>query len=271
MTPFLKWPGSKRWVIDEIRAQLPAGRRLVEPFIGSAAVASALDYDAYLLADSNPDLINLYTYLADGGTDFIDACATYFTPEYNEADAYYEMRADFNAETDSYNRAVWMVYLNRHCFNGLWRMNQSGKFNSPFGRYKRPYFPKKEMEDFYTFLIEKKPTLRCQTFQETFAQLQSGDVVYADPPYVPLSKTASFTAYGSAGFGPSEQAELVALSERAKNAGIPVVISNADTPATRDLYSGGTIYSFDAPRRIAAKGKSRGNAREVLATYAPTS
>jgi hypothetical protein len=143
MKPFLKWAGGKARIVDRIKAVLPAGERLVEPFVGSGALSLNAEYPAYKLADANRDLINCYQQLQTGGMGFIEACAAYFVPAYNQPDAYYVFRERFNSTANPVEKAAIFVYLNRHGYNGLCRYNGSGGFNVPFGRYTRPYFPRK--------------------------------------------------------------------------------------------------------------------------------
>lgn len=139
--PFLKWAGSKRKSIDFIKENLGISHnRLVEPFVGSGAIFLNTDYDEYLLCDLNKDLINLYNILIDNGHKFIDVCSSFFTGEYNNEEDYYKFREHFNNTENVEYKSILFLYLNRHCFNGLCRYNKSGKFNVPFGRYKKPYF-----------------------------------------------------------------------------------------------------------------------------------
>jgi DNA adenine methylase len=149
MRPFLKWAGNKYRLMSRIGAVLPEGRRLVEPFVGSGAVFLNTDYPEYRLADANPDLINVYRTLQREGQAFVDDCRQYFTPDYNAPDVYYALRDRFNASKDVKLRSVLFVYFNRHGYNGLCRYNSRGKFNVPFGRYTRPYFPQREMLEFH--------------------------------------------------------------------------------------------------------------------------
>ncbi|MBI3959871.1 MAG: Dam family site-specific DNA-(adenine-N6)-methyltransferase, partial [Chloroflexi bacterium] len=149
MRTFLKWAGNKQRIVDRIAALLPAGQRLVEPFIGSGAVFLNTDYPAYRLADANGDLIDLYTRLQREGRDFIDFCRSLFVAQNNTPAAFYALRSTFNETSDSRLKSALFLYLNRYGYNGLCRYNASGGFNVPFGRYKKPYFPQVEMEAFW--------------------------------------------------------------------------------------------------------------------------
>lgn len=263
--PFLKWAGGKARLAPMIRAQLPRGQRLIEPFAGSAAVWLATDYPKALIADINPDLIHLYQTLQNEGPDFITYCRTFFTPDTNRADTYYAYRDRFNTTREPREKAALFLYLNRHGYNGLCRYNASGRFNVPFGRYRRPYFPKAEMEAFW--VKAHTATFVVSDFRQILAQAQLGDVVYCDPPYVPLSSTANFTDYAAGGFGPAEQEALADWAERLAGQGIPVVISNHDTPWTRELYRTASQITVSVPRFISCDGQRRESVDEVIAVF----
>ncbi len=266
MRPFLKWAGGKTRIVERIRAVLPQGRRLVEPFVGSGALFLNVEFDAYLLADANRDLINCYQQLQRGGLRFIDACAAYFTPANNQPDAYYALRQRFNATVDREERAALFVYLNRHGYNGLCRYNSSGGFNVPFGRYTRPYFPRDEMIYFW------QKAARCEfwvaDFVTTLRATAVGDVVYCDPPYAPLSTTANFTSYSADGFDLAQQQQLAEEARRAAQRGVPVVISNHDIAFTREIYAAADrLVAFDVQRNISRDIANRTKAAELLAVY----
>ena len=196
--PFLKWPGGKYRLLSRIRQVLHPGKRLIEPFVGSGAVFLNTDYDAYLLADANPDLISLYSRLLEEGTAFISYCRKFFDSRSNTPEAYYAYRDEFNETGRARRKSALFLYLNRHGYNGLCRYNGKGGFNTPFGRYDKPYFPEKEMQAFVR--RSQGTTLLQARFDESMAKAQPGDAVYCDPPYVPLSETAHFTDYHAGGF-----------------------------------------------------------------------
>lgn len=263
--PFLKWPGGKYRIVSFIKKYLPSGQRLIEPFVGSGAVFLNTDYPSYLLADNNIDLINLYQCLKKEGYSFIKYCRQFFKPENNTAERYYELRLRFNTTDNIYEKSALFLYLNRHGYNGLVRYNSAGEFNVPFGQYARPYFPEKEMLCFW----EKSQTaefMYCD-FRETLAMASPGDVVYCDPPYVPLSNTASFTEYCPGGFGKREQMILAEKAKQLTDREIPVLISNHDTEFTRNLYAPAQIYSLNVPRSISCDAKTRSKVCELLALF----
>lgn len=266
--PFLKWVGSKRQLRERLRQLLPAGARFVEPFVGSGAVFGAVDYPTYLLADNNADLINFYRQLQDGGESFIDSCAVLFQQR-NTEEAYYAIRRLFNNVTDPWTKAGFFLYLNRHGFNGLYRVNSQGAFNVSFGRHKQPYFPRRELLAFYHRLVATQPILCAQSYEVTLAQCRPGDVAYCDPPYLPATTTAKFTGYTAGGFGPTDHELLVAWARKLQASGITVVISNNDTESARRLYEGATVVErVQVQRSVAASGDSRAKVWELIAVYA---
>ncbi|MFT5234761.1 MAG: DNA adenine methylase [Shewanella sp.] len=263
---FLKWAGGKFKLIETLIEHLPAGQRLVEPFVGAGSVFLNTDYPSYLLCDINKDLINLYQIVQRDPEQYITAAKALFVPEMNEKEAYYRIRAEFNLSTDPFLRSVYFLYMNRHGFNGLCRYNRKGGFNVPFGSYKKPYFPEKEI---YAFSEKsQRAEFKCIGYEEAFELIRDGDVVYCDPPYAPLSTTASFTTYVGAGFSLDDQALLARKSRHtAIDRGFPVLISNHDIPLTRELYHGATFSTIQVQRNISRKGSSRKKVDELMALY----
>lgn len=261
--PFLKWAGGKYRVLNEILPRLPAGRRLIEPFAGSAAVSLNAAFPAALVSDSNTDLINLYRSIQRDSSRFIDEASALFGAAHNNREAFEKFRAEFNESADPFRRAAIFVYLNRHGFNGLCRYNSKGRFNVPFGKYDNPGFPKVEIEAFAQAAGHIE--FVHQDFLAIMSEAEAGDVVYCDPPYVPLSVTSNFTSYSAGSFGFAEQKALAEAARECAERGIPVVISNHDTPESRALYHGAEIHSFSVQRFISSKAATRGNAPELLA------
>ena len=263
---FLKWAGGKYGLVGDIQRHLPPARKLVEPFVGAGSVFLNTDYDHYLLADINPDLINLYNLLKERPEEYISEAKRWFIAENNRKEAYLHIRAEFNKTDDVMYRSLAFLYMNRFGFNGLCRYNKKGGFNVPFGSYKRPYFPEVELE----FFAEKakKATFVCEGYPETFRRARKGSVVYCDPPYAPLSNTANFTAYAGNGFTLDDQAALADTAEKtAAERGIPVLISNHDTTLTRRLYHGAELNVVKVKRTISRNGSSRNKVDELLALF----
>lgn len=265
MKPFLKWPGGKYRVVDRIRARLPEGARLIEPFVGSAAVLLNTDYPQALLSDINADLVTLYQIVQRDADEFIAASRPLFEDLENDGTRYYAHRARFNASTDAWERAILFLYLNRHGYNGLCRYNARGEFNVPFGRYTRPYFPERELRDFHK--RAQRATFCTADFRLILDAARPGDVVYCDPPYLPLSTTANFTDYAEGGFGPRDQLDLAQRAEALAARGVPVLISNHATPWALELYHAADLEQFGVQRFISCDGNNRHVADEVLALF----
>ena len=264
--PFLKWAGNKYRVIERIKKLLPSGSRLIEPFTGSGAVFLNTDYEHYLLSDNNPDLVNLYNILKQEGDKFIRYCKRYFNGNYNNSESYYQLRDRFNHSRNPRQKAALFVYLNRHGYNGLCRYNAKGGYNVPFGRYNRPYFPQKEMLAFH--YKAQRAEFIVSSFETTMNNTHHGDVIYCDPPYVPLSNSANFTSYSAGGFNLDKQQQLAQLAEQAASRGIPVLISNHNTHFTQQAYQMATQRdTFQVRRYISCNGENRQNAGEVLALF----
>ena len=267
--PFLKWAGNKFRCLDIILASLPPGNRLIEPFTGSGAVFLNTNYEQYLLAEENRDLINLYKYIQKDGDKFIKHCAELFTSTNNQADCYYELREEFNGINISRRRAILFLYLNRHGYNGLCRYNRSGGYNVPFGRYHKPYFPKQEL--FYFKDKIKYAHLVQSDFRKTFELAKAGDVIYCDPPYVPLpTQTSAFTSYVNKKFELSDQLELADLAEFSAKNGIITIISNHDTEFTRKHYNKAELIPLQVQRSINCIGSGRQRANELIAIFHPS-
>ena len=263
--PFLKWAGSKFSLLKYILSELPQADRLIEPFVGSGVVFLNTNYPKSLLNDKNPYLIELYKQLKRHKYKFIEDARLLFTKSSNKENYYYKMRDEFNRQTDSYRRSLIFLYLNRHCYNGLCRFNKSGKFNVPFGRYKEPYFPELGLKKFLEKIDSAKFT--CSDYKLVMDIAKKGDVVYCDPPYAPLSKTANFTNYAVGGFSIEDQEQLAARAEELSKRGICVVISNHDLPLTRSLYKKARIVSVKALRKIGQNVNSRGYVKELIAVF----
>lgn len=263
--PFLKWAGSKYRCIDTILASLPTSDRLIEPFTGSGAVFINADYPHYLLAEDNEDLVNLFRCLQQEGEPFINYCEQLFCQLNNRSEEYYQLRKQFNLCTDLRQRSALFLYLNRHGYNGLCRYNHSGIYNVPFGRYKKPYFPHKEMHYFHQ--KSQRATFAHKDFRHTFTEAKPGDLIYCDPPYAPLLQSTNFSSYTSKTFGEQEQIILAELAMDCANRGITVVISNHDTEFTRHHYRHSKIQSFPVKRLISCHSEHRMPAQELLAIF----
>ncbi len=264
---FLKWAGGKYGLVETIRQYLPEGEQLIEPFVGAGSVFLNSHYQSYILADINSDLIALYNLLKLSPTSFINDVKKLFTAQNNQSDAFYQLRDIFNKSRDQYQRSMLFVYLNRHCYNGLCRYNNSGEFNVPFGRYKTIYFPEREL---YRFAEKaQKAQFICAPYQDVMEKAKPGSIIYCDPPYLSPNESIAFTSYYSNIFGLEEHKNLSLLAEKmAYQHEIPVLISNNDTKHTRALYQKARyLYQAEMRRSISRAGDGRKKINEILALY----
>jgi DNA adenine methylase len=267
---FLKWAGGKSQLLETILALMPKENsgRFFEPFVGSGVVALNVPHKRIVIADVNPGLIAVWSQLKNEGQSFIDFAEKYFTPAFNTEGMFYEMRSKFNAAFHEDVKAASFLYLNRHCFNGLCRFNAKGEFNVPYGKYAKPYFPKVELEQAMVVAT------RMEVFEEDFGNIMNmateGDVVYCDPPYIPLSVTSNFTAYSKGGFGMDEQIRLKDRAERLRDRGATVILSNNDVPLARELYKkADEIHEVQVRKAISCKSDGRKKSGEIIAVYRP--
>jgi DNA adenine methylase len=268
MRPFLKWAGGKYTYLEKILPSLLPGQRLIEPFTGSGSIFLNTEYPSYLLAETNQDLISLFITVQEQGEAFINDCQTYFQPELNCAERYYQLREEFNSLCSSEQKSAIFLYLNRHGYNGLCRYNSQGKLNVPFGSYAKPYFPKNEM--LYFHQKSQNAQFYLADFRETFKQAQPGDIIYCDPPYVlPLSSKSRLISYNEKTFKEVDQIELAELAKQTAARGIPVIISNHDTEFTRHYYKEALIKNFGVQRSISCLADERGRAQELIAVFTP--
>jgi DNA adenine methylase len=264
--PFLKWAGGKSKLVPILSKYLGSEGRLVEPFVGSGAVFMGTEFNDYLLCDTNPDLIGLFNNIKNNDVELISQVSEIFEDKYNNEEMFYILRDEFNElQSHDLRKSVLFIYLNKHAFNGLCRYNSKGFFNVPYGRYASPTAPIKEIE---MFSIKcKSAEFICSDFSNTFEMLKEGDVVYCDPPYVPLSSSSNFTAYSKDSFNDESQLLLAKLAVNAKYKKVKVVISNHDTEFTRKIYSNAVFHQLEVHRSISSKSSTRGKVNELIAVF----
>lgn len=263
--PFLKWAGGKSKLIKQYLTHLPAEntyKNYYEPFLGGGAVFFYLQPSNAILTDINVELITTYRCVRDNLQELI-----YLLKEHegkHSRDYYYSVRAN-SVKTDL-EKAARLIYLNKTCFNGLYRVNSQGKFNVPLGKYKNPNICPEDL-----LIAASKALCQAEIKQASFTEIlnhatNSNDFVYFDPPYYPISETSYFTSYTNSSFQENEQIQLrdifVKLSER----GVKVMLSNSDCEFIRNLYSSFNIYTISAARAINSNAKKRGKINEVLVT-----
>ncbi|MER3362142.1 Dam family site-specific DNA-(adenine-N6)-methyltransferase [Escherichia coli] len=266
--PIFKWVGGKFSELPTVLEHLPHGKRLIEPFVGGGSVFTNAGFRHNLLNDINGDLINFYQTLQREGHSLVTLSYSFFQ-NYNNADAYLEVREAFNrGKYDQLHHAAAFLYLNRHCFNGVTRYNQNGEFNVGYGKYKAPYFPHAEMEAFLADDVLKNTSFVSGDFAGVIEAAGEDDVIFCDPPYEPLPDTEGFTSYSGNSFLFDEQKRLVSLLVAAHQRGAKIVITNSGAPKIRELYerNGFKLYHMPARRSVSCKASTRIVANDIIAT-----
>lgn len=269
--PFLKWAGGKSQLIQQYIPYFPKDfKNYYEPFLGGGAIFFHLRPEKAVLTDVNPELINAYRCVRDNLEKLISLLEKHqvnHTKEY-----YYQVRATFGGaslvptEGNSIERAARLIYLNKTCFNGLYRENSKGEFNVPIGKYKNLKICNPDLLCSVSAALQAAE-IEVRTFEAVLAYAKtSEDFVYFDPPYYPLSNTSNFTAYSRYTFNEDEQTKLRDVFAKLAGRGVKVMLSNSDCPFIRSLYSNFKINEILASRSINCDPKKRGRITEVLVT-----
>jgi DNA adenine methylase len=269
--PFLKWAGGKGQLLDQYEPYLPQTpmRGYYEPFVGSGAVFFHLRrrglFETYCLSDLNTELLTCYRAVRDHVENLITRLHEH--KAHHSRDYYYAIRSRDRdpswADASPVVRAARLIYLNKTCYNGLWRVNSRGYFNVPMGRYVNPDIANADRLRAASRALQGAE-LAVSGFETVTKKACSEDFVYFDPPYHPLSKTASFTSYAREDFGEAEQRELARVFATLDRRGCRVMLSNSDTPFVRELYHGFRIETVTARRAINSAKDKRGAITEVL-------
>lgn len=284
--PFIKWAGGKSQLLDQIRAKYPQKiKRYCEPFVGGGAVL--LDILAnfrpseVLINDINAELINTYTQIQCNVSELVALLSAYQADYYmmNEE----QRKSEYSAKRERFNKlkissgdfadtekAALFIFLNKTCFNGLYRVNRKGLFNVPIGSYKKPPICDSENLRYISKLLSGVH-IQCGDYKDCADFIDDNTFVYIDPPYRPLTATASFTSYSENEFGDKQQIELGKFVDEISSKGAKVVASNSDPKNTNendsffdDLYSEYSIQRVSAKRMINSKATGRGNVNELL-------
>ena len=271
--PFLKWAGGKKQLLPEIGKYVPkltSKQTYYEPFIGGGALLFELQHPKAVINDSNRELINCYKVIRDSLDELLEELSK---DKYSNSEtSYYEMR-DLDRSTKEYEnlseveKAARIIYLNKTCYNGLFRVNSQGQFNVPFGRYKNPnILDNAVLRAVNKYLKRDTIELLNQDFAKAVPSANKGDFVYLDPPYDPVSETASFTGYDVNGFNRDEQERLKEEFDALHERGCKVMLSNSCTDFILDLYKDyqDTIIKVRATRSINSNALKRGMVDEVL-------
>ncbi|MCL2725552.1 MAG: Dam family site-specific DNA-(adenine-N6)-methyltransferase [Polyangiaceae bacterium] len=281
MRPVVKWAGGKRRLTGRLLSLMPDGdfHTYAEPFCGGAAMFFALAaeerkrFKKAILADKNEELMALYRAIQKDVESLIARVRKY-SDEHLELDPekrrahYNDVRDTRTARMSDVNRGARLIFLNKTCFNGLWRVNRAGRNNVPFGRYANPRILDTKVLRAASVALSGVD-LRVADFGEVARDLSSGDFAYFDPPYVPVSKTSNFTAYAADGFGPKEQERLADLMGELGERGVCAMLSNASSPETQALYSKFRRETIPAARLINSDVTKRGNVDELVVMNYP--
>ena len=266
--PFLKWVGGKRQLMTEIEPLLPTRiSTYYEPFVGGGAVFLHTQPKKAVINDYNSELINVYEAIRDN----VDALIAHLAIHENNSEYFYQIRGldrqeGFN-ELSKVERASRVIYLNKTCFNGLYRVNSSGEFNTPFGRYKNPNIINETVLRAVSNYLQKNDIkLLSGDYQDALKNIRKGSFVYFDPPYDPISKSSNFTGYVQGGFDDKEQERLRDTCVKLNEKGINFLLSNSATELMKDLYNHKDfqIIEVGATRHINSVGSKRGEVKEIL-------
>lgn len=289
-SPILKWAGGKGQLLDALYARFPESYdRYHEPFIGGGALFFDLEPDDGTINDTNTRLINFYRQVRDNPSELIERCREFEDPESETNDRmdfaetnhkgkevknyYYQQRALFNKrpygyEYDELEEAALLLYLNRTCYNGLYRENSDGGFNVPIGRYSNPDWVRAEaVREASDVLADVE--IHNEDFEYILDVAEEEDLVYFDPPYEPMSATAYFTDYSAEGFGKQDQNRLLEVASKLDQKGVQVILSNSGV--MYEMYDGAEFYVEveGATRAINSDGENRGEVDEIIATNIP--
>ncbi len=264
--PFLKWAGGKSQLLKQFECFLPPKfNNYLEPFVGGGAVffylynTGRLKGKKIILIDSNEELINCFLVIKENVERLISILKG---PKYvNKKEVYYRIRAE--EPKDRFERAARTIYLNKTCFNGLYRVNSKGKFNVPFGRYKNPLICDSRNLRAVSIAL-KNVKILCDDFEKSLEYAGKGDFIYFDPPYQPLSKTSNFTSYTKDGFGEAEQRRLYCVFHELDKRGCKVMLSNSNTDFIKRLYRRYRLERVKANRAINCKAEGRGKIEELV-------
>jgi DNA adenine methylase len=269
VTPVVKWVGGKRQITNEIVKYVPKFSTYYEPFLGGGAVLFELQPKVAVVNDINLELINIYKVIKNNIDELIENLKEH---ELKNGEAYFYRIREQDRDKERYNlltqtqRASRLIYLNKTCYNGLFRVNKAGQFNTPFGNYKNPNIVNEyTLKAVSNYFNKIRITFTCKDFDEALKGARKGAFVYLDPPYDPISDTASYTGYDKGGFDQNDQIRLKNICDKLNEKGIKFLLSNSATNFIKDLYKDKYIIKIiQAKRVINSKANKRGEIDEVL-------
>jgi len=261
--PFLKWVGGKSRLIQQYIPYFPESyKNYYEPFLGGGAIFFYLQPNAAILTDINAELINTYCCVRDHVEELISLLKEHKIR--HDKDYYYSVRN--NSDGTDIEKAARLIYLNKTCFNGLYRVNSQGKFNVPLGRYENPNICSEVLLRTASEALSTSKIKQTDFVDVLNYATSSDDFIYFDPPYYPVSETSYFTAYSSDRFVEDQQVQLKDIFEKLTERGVKVMLSNSDCEFIRSLYSSFNIHPISASRAINSNAKKRGKITELLIT-----
>lgn len=272
LSPFVKWAGGKRQIMDKLLEFMPKKyKNYYEPFVGGGALLMELHPIHAKINDSNKELIYVYKCLRSKRQfkRFFETCKEH---EKNHSEEYYYKIRNLDRKKSyqslpTYYKAARCVYLNKACFNGLYRVNGKGQFNVPSGKYTKIHcFDEHNILKLHDYFNKRKPVILNKDFVDSVKTAKSCDFVYFDPPYDTIGDGQSFTSYTTGGFDKKEQERLRNVIKELTNKGVFVMASNANTPYIRELYKEFNVHIIEAKRSINSKGDGRGKVEEVIIT-----
>ena len=268
VVPFLKWAGGKRQLMPEIREMLPDGvttHPYYEPFIGGGALFFELLPKRAVINDYNEELINVYTVIRDNPSELIEDLKRHK----NTAEYFYKIRAidrqPLFSNLTRIERASRIIYLNKTCYNGLYRVNNAGEFNSPFGRYKNPNIVNEPViKAVSKYLNSSQIQISSCDYALILKDIPTDSFVYLDPPYHPISESSSFTGYVQGGWDEGDQLRLRDVCNRLRDNGIKFLLSNSASDFIREIYSDYNMHIVQAKRSVNSNPSRRGQVDEFL-------
>jgi DNA adenine methylase len=267
LKPFLRWAGGKHSIIKHLQHLLPLDihdRYYIEPFLGAGSLFFALQPKDALLSDSNEHLIECFIYVRD----YPELISNYLRlhKRKNSEKYYYDVREKYNRSSNSAAQAGRFIYLNKSCFNGIFRVNQKGEFNVPYGWKEPPCLPDMQWLQIASNAL-KGAIIKNAKYVVTLAVAKKGDFIYLDPPYPPLNNTSNFTHYTKDRFNIADQKQLAEVFKELDYRGCLIMMSNADIPLIRNLYNKYTLHSLPVRRYITCKSIKHNVAELIIKNY----
>ena len=271
MGPFVKWAGGKGQLLKQLRSHIPDYDTYYEPFIGGGALLLAVKPQKAVVSDVNEQLINTYLQIQKDAEEVIKLVNGFDKTECSK-DFYLAMRSKFNEKITKHELdaecAALFIWINKHCFNGLYRVNGKGLYNVPYNnKVSGSSIVESNIREIGEYLSTYDVKILCQDFATTCEEAKRGDFVYFDSPYVPVSETASFTDYTKDGFGLVDHQRLAELFRSLTGKGVNCMLSNNDVPLVRELYEGYHISSIGVNRAINSKADKRKGQEVIITNY----